>query len=301
MKNFVGVLSRFEFDKVSMKQLALMFSQVAVSEAEKSVEYFLEVNKTWPSVLKLKWLLEQGIVIDPYTMPTHSISLKNNEKHLSENLENLDQLFTKERQDISRNATPENILFTILSGNALREDFEKRRISIILRELYNINAVPATTSRFFLDQNTTTEVTRAMQITLKAIPVPDYSTSWEQIFEYRSDPSSHSKFLALRNWMSDMARSNLTPIEIEQKLEYLMDQYHQHMQLHKMKTNAGVLQTVVVSTAELMEDLLRFKWGKLAKSMFSLRERKITLLEGELKSPGNEVAYIVKVREAFNK
>jgi hypothetical protein len=42
-----------------------------------------------------------------------------------------------------------------------------------------------------------------------------------------------------------------------------------------------------------------FKWGKAAEALFSLRRRRVALLEGELTAPGNEVAYIVKARETF--
>jgi hypothetical protein len=55
-----------------------------------------------------------------------------------------------------------------------------------------------------------------------------------------------------------------------------------------------------VSTAELLENVMRFKWGAVAKGLFSLKQRNIALLEGELTSPGNEVAYIVKARKLFD-
>lgn len=47
-------------------------------------------------------------------------------------------------------------------------------------------------------------------------------------------------------------------------------------------------------------DLVSFKWGKAAEALFSLRRRRVALLEGELTAPGNEVAYIVKARETFS-
>ncbi len=44
---------------------------------------------------------------------------------------------------------------------------------------------------------------------------------------------------------------------------------------------------------------MSFKWGKAAEAIFSLRRRRVALLEGELTAPGSEVAYIVKARESF--
>lgn len=38
-----------------------------------------------------------------------------------------------------------------------------------------------------------------VDVAINALPVSDDSTPWEQIVEYRSDPDSISKFLALRH------------------------------------------------------------------------------------------------------
>ncbi len=138
-----------------------------------------------------------------------------------------------------------------------------------------------------------------IQIAVKTIPVPSESVSWEQILEYRSDPDSKSKFLALRHWMSEVARAELTPAEVEEKLEYLIDQYQRHMKLHRMKTNVGTLETVVTTGAEFFGNLASFQWGKAAQALFSLKKREVALQEAELSAPGKEIAYIVKTRETF--
>jgi hypothetical protein len=68
-----------------------------------------------------------------------------------------------------------------------------------------------------------------------------------------------------------------------------------------MKTNPGVIQTLVVTPAEFAENLIKFNWGKIAKGLFTLKQRRIALMEGELTSPGSEVAYIVKANDTFTK
>ena len=99
--------------------------------------------------------------------------------------------------------------------------------------------------------------------------------------------------------MGEVARSELMPAEAEQKLEHLISQYERHMKLHRMKTNKGTLETLITSGAEVLGDLVSFKWGKMAEALFSLTRRKVALLEAELTAPGNEVAYVVKAREMF--
>lgn len=174
-----------------------------------------------------------------------------------------------------------------------------RQMSIQLRVLDRIDAYPILSEivpQIISPQAAKSDV---IDVVIKALPMPDDTVSWEQIIEYHSDPDSQSKFFALRNWMSEVARSELAPPEVEEKLEYLLDQYQRHMKLHRMKTNVGTLETVVTTGAEVLGDLVSFKWGKAAEALFSLRRRKVTLIEGELRAPGNEVAYIVKAREAF--
>jgi hypothetical protein len=55
-----------------------------------------------------------------------------------------------------------------------------------------------------------------------------------------------------------------------------------------------------MTAAEVLGDLLSFKWGTAEKALFSLKKREVALLEGELTSPGNEIPYIVKARETFS-
>ncbi len=187
-----------------------------------------------------------------------------------------------------------------VSAGLTAEIHRMRRECIGLRKLHNMDAYPVLSLRDFLLSNEKADKNDVVVIALDSLPVPDESTPWEQIIEYRSDPGSQSKFLALRHWMSEVARAELTPAEVEEKLEYLIDQYRRHMRLHRMKTNVGTLETIVTTGAEFLGNLVSFKWGKAAEALFSLKRRQVALLEGELTAPGNEVAYIVKAREAFS-
>ena len=51
--------------------------------------------------------------------------------------------------------------------------------------------------------------------------------------------------------------------------------------------------------AILIQNIARLKFSKLAKTMFSFKENEIALLEAELKAPGNELAYISKIKTQF--
>jgi hypothetical protein len=134
---------------------------------------------------------------------------------------------------------------------------------------------------------------------VKNLPVPDEDTPWEAITDFRSDPQSRHKYLTLRHWAHEVANSQMTGRELEDKLEWLISDYEQHMRIHRMKYRRGVLETVVTVAAEILENALKLRLGKLAKGIFSYKEQKIALLEAEMKAPGREIAYIVTAREQF--
>jgi len=55
----------------------------------------------------------------------------------------------------------------------------------------------------------------------------------------------------------------------------------------------------VVTAAELAEDFVKVKWGKLAKGLFDLTHERIELREAELKAPGRELAYLDAAKRAL--
>jgi hypothetical protein len=263
---------------------------------------------------ELEWLIEQGIVFGPETLFTKDEMLSNEEfRNLvteeADHEKGLDKLkwqgrWLDQEMEFLGFSKEDPIYKSFEEKHRLAyiywHEIRRRQLSVALRQKTKATVVPIFADDLALEHGTETQKAEVVQITLSHLPVPDEKTPWEQIIEYRGDPDSRSKFLALRHWMSEVARSEITPAEVEEKLEYLIDQYNQHLKLHRMKTNAGTLETVVTTSAEVLGDLVSFKWGKAAEALFSLKRRQVELLEGELTAPGSEIAYIVKARETFS-
>jgi hypothetical protein len=141
---------------------------------------------------------------------------------------------------------------------------------------------------------------QVVNLVINQFPQIDSSVKWEQIVEFKQDPDSVAKYLALRNWINEILKSNRDIHEIEEKLEYLLNNYQRHMELHKMKYNKSNLELVVTSSLEILENIARLKFSKIAKTLFSFKENELELLEAELKAPGNELAYIDKISTQFH-
>lgn len=317
MREFVGVKSPIRFARdPNIKQEALIFNRIAIPKLNvllaadvESVDWINEISQI------ASWLVEQRIIFQPEACPAfqeladveHERLVLSRDRIL-EQLEESERLYNiKKLAVMSAPPMTDDEFFTVFKPhltdlarlNEVADDLNTRCISITLRCLNQMDAYPITTSNQYPTTQSDTNKNDVIYLVLNTLPVPDESVSWEQILEYRSDPDSQSKFLALRYWMSEVARAELTPAEVEEKLEYLIDQYQKHMRLHRMKTNTGTLETVVTAGAEVLGDLVSFKWGKAAQALFSLKKREVALLEGELTAPGKEVAYIVKARETF--
>lgn len=300
---FVGVKNEFDLilagDKLRgiLKREALMLDRIAIPD----FHLVLEDKNKRTGLLRfhiddLVWLYEQGIIFEPEDVLKIQPGLESEDFkkyhhaaiHLFADLKKL----AKERYKVRRK-------YNFGEMGYVAVQWQTKATCLYLREAKQIDACSIFSHICPHMKLEKAKDRSVLDIVFRVLPIPDEQTPWEHIFEYRSDPDSHSKFLALRNWMNDVSRTDLTPIEIEQKLEYLVDQYRRHIELHKMKVNTGVLETVVVSTAELVENLVKFKWGKLAQGLFAFRKRRVSLLESELTAPGNEVAYIVKANDRF--
>jgi hypothetical protein len=138
------------------------------------------------------------------------------------------------------------------------------------------------------------------RLVIENLPEPDETTPLDRVLEFRADQNSKGNIVSLRRWLSNFAKNITSPMEAQQELEWLLAEYERHMQLHEMKTNRGVLETVVTASAETLEDLAKFRWGKLAKSIFAASRRKIDLFEAELKAPGREIALVFHARRTFS-
>jgi hypothetical protein len=133
-----------------------------------------------------------------------------------------------------------------------------------------------------------------LNIVLNNFPEIDQNSSWERILEFKSDTDSIQKKLALRRWINNISRMNLKPYEVNDELEYLINEYQDSLKLHKLKYSSSKLSAILTFPFKLWKDPV-----EAVSSLFTLKEKKIELLESERNSPGREFAYITKINSYF--
>ena len=138
---------------------------------------------------------------------------------------------------------------------------------------------------------------KVVNLIINKMPVPDDSVSWDQLKNFKSDPDSKKKLLGLRTWIAEISQKQFSLSEISEKLEYLLEEYSAQMKNHKLKYTLSSLETVLVPTLEVLENLIKFKFSKAAKVLFDLKRNQFQLLEAEAKFPGREIAYLYKTQD----
>jgi len=305
MKDTICLKSAFSLNSpYELKRYAILFNRIGLMDYKS--ELYESIGHP-----DIDWLFEQGIVFDP-SSDFHKYRIRNYGELDNTSKDLWDQLFeiqSRIADSLPEIVTNENKMIT--GELAAKINFNINDVNNIFLRLMSLQYRKSQGSDVFpilergipdhlpepIEKSANLET--VFQITLNNIPKPNDTVSWEKIIEFRDDPDTKGKFLGLRNWMNDISKANINPLEIEQKLEWLLHEYEQHMKFHRMKTNASTLETILVTTGEIAEDLVKFKFGKLAKLPFSIRQRKLALLEGELKAPGREVAFISKAQETF--
>jgi hypothetical protein len=141
------------------------------------------------------------------------------------------------------------------------------------------------------------DITDAVRVVLRKFPILSKDLSIQNIIEFKTDPDTKLKLGRLRNWISEIAKSNMSIKEMEEKLEYLLSEYSNHMDLHKLEYHTGKFETLVTVSLSLIENIAQIKLSKASKVLFDLNRTKLKLLKAENEAPGKEVAFINKLNQ----
>lgn len=150
----------------------------------------------------------------------------------------------------------------------------------------------------FLDLNDQKQ--KVFSIVLNNFPVPHKNIDIEEILDWKKNEEIIKRKLALKDWINEVSRLNLPPIEIQEKIEYLISEYKNFLNINKIKYEIAQLKALIKSPLEIIEDLVHIKWSRLPNLFFDLKELEINLVEAEFNFPGRALSYIVKVNEKFS-
>ncbi len=148
------------------------------------------------------------------------------------------------------------------------------------------------------DSNISSDI---IQIAIEKIPIPDESTPWEKVWDFKSDTNNIGKLANFRVWINELSKSKMSLNEIRDLLESKLYEYRQSLDLHKIKYKFGFLETILLATSELIDHISPFKGGVPGKVLFQAKQKRIDLLDIEQNSKGRELAYFFSIQDGFGK
>lgn len=284
----------------SLKQQALLFDKIGILDLNKCLEYDLNLDDG--QLGDIQWLMEQSLIYNLAIQLFEAGTNKEIVAYLAEaGLESYAHTLNYSALMKASGIKSKSILDEKWYGwrNA-QESVSLRLLAIQVETLENVNAVPLLPESQFVLNIPTSKMTDVAQVIINKLPLPDQTTPWENIIEYRDDADVKQSLLSLRRWMRKIAEQNLPTHEIEEELEWLMNEFQTHMKFHKMKSNTEVTEAIIKAPLEILEDLVKLKFSKLPDPLFAIRKRQLSLLEAEINAPGRDIAYIIKTNERFS-
>jgi hypothetical protein len=293
-----------------LKQQSLLFDQIGIfklndfyNALEEALRLFKKPDSSLSNIVnsiitELEWLKQEDIIFElnieeelsnPPAIRANVGQQFQNAKNLLNRIMEIQTIDLKSLKDDShRKNLIEEQQFTLL-----------RFMVIAMEAMKGVTAVTTFPYKEFTRELPNTNKSIVAQVVIDKLPLPSSDTPWEQIIDYRNDPENQESLLSLRRWIRKISTENLSSSEIEDELQWLMNEFQNHMRVHKMKTNTETLEIMVKAPLELIEDLVKLKFSKIPEPVFALKKRQINLLEAELNAPGREMAYIIKTRDTF--
>lgn len=292
------------FGRLDMRQLALLFDQLAIMELGPLLSS--RASEMCPPQLRdeLEWLGDRDLVVEA---PSFSGLTQ--------------EIIEKYQADLNKIPRPpefgEAEQKTLVNGDrAKTEELLKlhtsRLYALALQQARLLSVIMR--NEFVCDScSVWDDVSRALRVvsndpnatvvnvTLSRFPMPEPDTPWEQILEFKADSETNQKLRRLRLWIAKLGRENRSPVEIADLLETSVHEYEQHLRVAKIRFRHGTLQSLLLVTADVLENLAHLKFGKATEQLLSIGEKRIQLLDHELKAPGRELAYLASVRQRFGK
>lgn len=297
----------------NLKQQALLFDQIGIYKLdsfyktlEESRDLFKILGPDIPIkaqsiITELQWLQQAGLVFE----------VRSEDELQSEIMRDFPQKSTAHNFESAKRLLSNVIEIQI--SDLKRAENETRRVELIkeqhfktIRLLSIIMEITreATVVTTFPHTEYTREIPNSnkndvAQIVIKNLPLPNNETPWEQLIDYRNDVKTQKLLLLLRRWINRISTQNLSSLEIEDEIEFLINEFQEHMKFHKMRANTETIEVIVNSASDVLGNLLTLKFSKIFEPVFAIKKRQLLLMEAELSAPGKEMAYVIKSREAF--
>jgi hypothetical protein len=131
-----------------------------------------------------------------------------------------------------------------------------------------------------------------LTIVLKQFPDPRPDLPLEDIVAFKRDPETQYKFKKLWDWIRKFGEEQKDKYEMEEEIDSLLTDYRYHLKHLTNKIKNDNRKYWVSLPGDLLEDVVKFQWGRSLGRLFELKRERILAHDEELRVPGSEIAYV---------
>lgn len=136
-------------------------------------------------------------------------------------------------------------------------------------------------------------------VVLKELPQLDIRAPWEDVFGFRQEERTQHFVRSFRRWVRKIVAEDWSTAELQDEIKELVYEYERHMRASRISGVKEALEIIITGAAELAEDAIKLRLGKIAKLAAAVLNRRATLLREEATAPGHELALIPETKRAF--
>jgi hypothetical protein len=153
--------------------------------------------------------------------------------------------------------------------------------------------------RLFEQSNDEEHSNPVWQVVLKEMPQLDTRASWPDVLDFRQEQHTQHLIRSLRRWIRKAVAEEWTQGELEDEIRELIYEYENHLRITRMGTQKGFVEFLITGAADLLENVVKLRFSKIAKVATAIRNRKVKVLEAEASAPGKEIALIPEMKKRF--
>ncbi|MBI5371460.1 MAG: hypothetical protein HZA79_05470 [Sphingobacteriales bacterium] len=220
----------------------------------------------------------------------HVPSIKEALKHKVEALDMVRKFTTKEK-------SIEEVFLDFLERFRIIGQLDARSESILLNSVSQNSYTPIIRGNYRnFSEKAIYPHSPVLSVLIKKFPLVSNKIELEDLIAFKNDPDSQLKLFRLKEWVLEISKKDYTEKEIEQKIDYLLQEYTKQLELHKLKYSVGAVESIVTVSLEVLENIVKLNFSKAAKVLFDLKKQELTLMEAEQKMTGRELAYLYKLK-----
>jgi len=281
------------------KQIDYLKTHKKVIDAfgSKISKYYFDLVSDLESLNEMELLTEYGKLLNDKENPDLELS-----KYRSL-YEKYDSLTNITEEDLKQVQT-ERILESI--NSAITRDSLGIRAIAAFKNKNNRNEVVvplihpySQEKKFSLPTAHSTTKSKMLKVVLNKLPVLSSEIPIKEIISFKNEEKSQLQFFKLIHWINTLQKSNTSQAEFDDHLNYLIAEYENNLRLHKLKYSYSSLHTFIGVTAEILENVVQFKFKNAVDAVFNIQKNELSMLSEEKDLKGSETAYIISSRQNF--